>query len=73
MRPIRAPSVQIEQMQDIQAYVRRTADELERVSANLAGHLLYLERTARAHEAQEVSERIIGLRASVDGLRGVFR
>jgi len=65
--------VQIEQMQDIQAYVRRTADELERVSANLAGHLLYLERTARAHEAQEVSERIIGLRASVDGLRGVFR
>jgi hypothetical protein len=65
--------VQIEQMQDIQAYVRRTADELERVSANLAGHLLYLERTSRAHEAQEVSERIIGLRASVDGLRGVFR
>ncbi|ELQ11460.1 MULTISPECIES: hypothetical protein [Pseudomonas] len=65
--------MQIEQMQDIQAYVRRTADELERVSANLAGHLLYLERTARAHEAQEVSERIIGLRASVDGLRGVFR
>ncbi|PBP88575.1 hypothetical protein CCL20_09400 [Pseudomonas syringae] len=73
MRPIRAPSVQIEQMQDIQAYVRRTADELERVSANLAGHLLYLERTSRAHEAQEVSERTIGLRASVDGLRGVFR
>ncbi|CZT29392.1 MULTISPECIES: hypothetical protein [Pseudomonas] len=65
--------MQIEQMQDIQAYVRRTADELERVSANLAGHLLYLERTSRAHEAQEVSERIIGLRASVDGLRGVFR
>ncbi|MCK9735480.1 hypothetical protein [Pseudomonas syringae] len=65
--------MQIEQMQDIQAYVRRTADELERVSANLTGHLLYLERTSRAHEAQEVSERIIGLRASVDGLRGVFR
>ncbi|PBQ19090.1 hypothetical protein CCL08_10390 [Pseudomonas congelans] len=73
MRPIRGPSVQIEQLQDIQAYIRRTADDLELVSANLAGHLLYLERSSRAHEAQEVSERIIGLRASVDSLRGIFR
>ncbi|KAA8691178.1 Uncharacterized protein ALO80_00627 [Pseudomonas caricapapayae] len=64
--------MQVEQLKDIQAYVRRTADDLERVSANMAGHLLYLERTSRPHEAQEVSERIIGLRASVDGLRGVF-
>ncbi len=73
MRPIRAPSVQIEQLQDMQAYIRRTADDLELVSANLAGHLLYLERNSRAHEAQEVSERIIGLQASVDSLRGIFR
>ncbi|KTC60053.1 MULTISPECIES: hypothetical protein [Pseudomonas] len=65
--------MQVEQLKDIQAYVRRTADDLERVSANLAGHLLYLERTSRPHEAQEVNERILGLRASVDGLRGVFR
>ncbi|KPY87737.1 hypothetical protein RA263_05030 [Pseudomonas syringae pv. tagetis] len=64
--------MQVEQLEDIQAYVRRAADDLERVSANMAGHLLYLERTSRPHEAQEVSERIIGLRASVDGLRGVF-
>ncbi|RMQ99359.1 hypothetical protein [Pseudomonas syringae group genomosp. 7] len=64
--------MQVEQLEDIQAYVRRTADDLERVSVNMAGHLLYLERTSRPHEAQEVSERIIGLRASVDGLRGVF-
>lgn len=65
--------MQIEQLQDIQAYIRRTADDLELVSANLAGHLLYLERSSRVHEAQEVSERIIGLRASVDSLRGIFR
>ncbi|POQ06677.1 hypothetical protein CXB40_19080 [Pseudomonas syringae pv. avii] len=66
------PSVQIEQLEDIQAYVKRTADDLERVSANMAGHLLYLERTSRPHEAQEVIDRIMGLRASVVGLRGVF-
>ncbi|EGH31951.1 hypothetical protein PSYJA_24483 [Pseudomonas syringae pv. japonica str. M301072] len=65
--------MQIEQLQDMQAYIRRTADDLELVSANRAGHLLYLERTSRAHEAQEVSERIIGLQASVDSLRGIFR
>ncbi|WP_058975020.1 hypothetical protein [Pseudomonas syringae] len=64
--------MQIEQLKDIQAYVKRTADDLERVSANMAGHLLYLESTSRPDEAQEVSDRIMGLRASVDGLRGVF-
>lgn len=52
--------MQIEQLKDIQAYVKRTADDLERVSANMAGHLLYLERTSRPDEAQEVSDRIMG-------------
>ncbi len=64
--------LQIERLEDIQAYVQRTADDLERVSINLAGHLVYLERSARPHEAREVSERIFGLQASVDSLRGVF-
>ncbi|KPW63238.1 hypothetical protein ALQ64_00241 [Pseudomonas cannabina] len=64
--------LQIERLEDIQAYVRRTADDLERVSRNMAGHMLYLELSARPHEAQEVSERIFGLQASVHSLRGVF-
>ncbi|CAM3184887.1 hypothetical protein BZK31_17450 [Pseudomonas floridensis] len=62
----------IEQLKDIQAYVQRTADDLERVSRNMSGHLAYLQSNARANEAQAVSEQIRGLRASVQDLRGVF-
>ncbi|MEE4626081.1 hypothetical protein V2K50_10190 [Pseudomonas alliivorans] len=62
----------IEQLKDIQAYVQRTADDLERVSSNMSGHLAYLQHNSRANEAQAVSEQIQGLRASVMDLRGVF-
>jgi len=64
--------VQIEQLKDIQAYVQRTADDLERVTRDMVGHLAYLERHSRANDAQDVSEQIQGLRASVQDLRGVF-
>ncbi|MBA1231728.1 hypothetical protein G7013_18955 [Pseudomonas viridiflava] len=62
----------IEHLKDIQAYVQRTADDLERVSRNMSGHLAYLQNNARSCEALAVSEQIQGLTASVVGLRGVF-
>lgn len=62
----------IEQLKDIQAYVQRTADDLERVSRNMSGHLAYLQNNSRSNEAQAVSEQIQGLKASVIDLRGVF-
>ncbi|MBC3954001.1 MULTISPECIES: hypothetical protein [Pseudomonas] len=64
--------MQIEQLKDIQAYVQRTADDLERVSRNMAGHLAYLQTHSRSTEARAVSEQIQGLTASVQDLRGVF-
>ena len=65
--------MQIEPLKDIQEYLRRTADDLERVSLNLAGHMRYLQHTSRAKDAREVDEQIQGLQASAQGLRQVFK
>ncbi|MFJ4142972.1 hypothetical protein [Pseudomonas sp. NPDC089734] len=65
--------MQIEQLKDIQEYLQQTADDLERVSMNLAGHVMYLQHTFHPTEVLEVSAKIEGLQASVQDLRGVVR
>ncbi|MBX8492814.1 hypothetical protein K5D56_00075 [Pseudomonas cichorii] len=65
--------MQIEPLKDIQEYLQRTANDLEQVSMNLAGHVMYLQHTFRPTEMQEVSAKIEGLQASVQDLRGVVR
>lgn len=65
--------MQIEPLKDMQAYLKRTADDLERVSQQMAGHLRYLQHTSRASDAHDVNARIQGLQASAEDLRRVFR
>ncbi|MEG5263436.1 hypothetical protein TRP66_03910 [Pseudomonas sp. JDS28PS106] len=63
----------IEPLKDMQDYLKRTADDLERVSRQMAGHLRYLQHSSRTSDAQEVNARIMGLQASADDLRRVCR
>lgn len=65
--------MQLEPLEDIQRYLQRTADDLERVSRNLAGHMRYLQHSSRVIDVREVDARIQGLNASVHTLRQVFK
>ncbi|MDF2642679.1 MAG: hypothetical protein K0R45_1952 [Pseudomonas sp.] len=62
----------IEPLKDLQDYLKRTADDLERVSRQMSGHLQYLQHSSRTCDAREMSARIEGLQASADDLRRVF-
>lgn len=63
----------IEPLEDLEAYLKRTADDLERVSRQMAGHLRYLQYSARTSDAHEVNARILGLQASAEDLRRLCR
>ncbi|RRV05285.1 hypothetical protein EGJ27_19140 [Pseudomonas sp. v388] len=65
--------MQLEPLKDMQDYLKRTADDLERVSRNLAGHMRYLQHSSRIIDAQDVNARIQGLQASANDLRQVFK
>ena len=58
-------------MKTIHDDLQATAADLERVSLDLRGHVLYLQHSIHQADAVEVLGRIAGLKTSVDDLRGV--
>jgi hypothetical protein len=61
----------IEDLKNIQSDLQRTANDLESVSLNLSGHLLYLQHSLRTRDATDVVQQIDKLQASVEDLREV--
>ncbi|MCI8212542.1 hypothetical protein AUC61_23710 [Pseudomonas sp. S25] len=61
----------IEHLKNIQSDLQRTANDLENVSLNLSGHLLYLQHSVRPLDVADVITQIDKLQASVDDLRTV--
>lgn len=61
----------LENLKNIQTDLQRTANDLETVSFNLSGHLLYLQHSVRTLDVAEVITQIDKLQASVDDLRDV--
>jgi hypothetical protein len=61
----------IEDLKNIQSDLQRTANDLEGVSLNLSGHLLYLQHSVHARDATDVVQQIDKLQASVEDLREV--
>ncbi|MGF6593747.1 hypothetical protein ABIE20_003976 [Pseudomonas sp. 2835] len=58
-------------MKAIHDDLQAAAADLERVSLDLRGHVLYLQHSIHQADAAAVLGRIAGLRTSVDDLRGV--
>ncbi|MNF80777.1 hypothetical protein D3C84_630270 [compost metagenome] len=58
-------------MKAIHDDLQHTAADLERVSLDLRGHVLYLQHSVHQADAAAVLGRIAGLQSSVDDLRGV--
>jgi hypothetical protein len=64
-------SVNIEDLKNIQSDLQRTASDLELVSSNLAGHLLYLQHSINTRDAADVVTQINKLQATAEDLRDV--
>lgn len=61
----------IEDLKNIQSDLQRTASDLEHVSLNLAGHLLYLQHSINTRDAEDVVMQINKLQATAEDLRDV--
>ncbi|EPJ87932.1 MULTISPECIES: hypothetical protein [Pseudomonas] len=58
-------------MKDIQKDLQTTANDLESISLNLAGHAVFLQHSIHARDAADVSQQVIKLQDTVDDLRTV--
>jgi hypothetical protein len=61
----------IKDLKNIQSDLQCTADDLELVSLNLSGHLLYLQHSINTRDATDVVSQINKLQATAEDLRDV--
>lgn len=61
----------IENLKNIQSDLQRTANDLEQVSLNLSGHLLYMQHSVKTRDASDVFNQINKLQTTADDLRDV--
>lgn len=61
----------IEDLKNIQTDLQRTARDLDSVSRNLAGHLLYMQYATNGRDASDVNLQMEKLQASAVQLRDV--
>jgi hypothetical protein len=58
-------------LKDILNDLQKTADDLESVYLNLAGHAVYLQHSVHAKDAEDVNRQVLMLQSTVDHLRTI--